>query len=259
MATTYQGWVKDGRPWKPAECIDSFARTLRGYGYTVYVLGDEDHLRADTPEDHTPFSHTPWPGPQPYPYVDACDIMPGGKWSLADLGARIYADKQAGVSGTEFIKYMNWTDHNGNCWHDSWEGSHQRRSSSDRGHIHISSRTDYVHKPTSYVPFQEDLPVDQSTFNKLMDGWANTTNGQRAIGDAVMNAQVGSKAVPHRTVRQGLGDLFNQLRPALVMPPTADENKTSGMPANAPILDLLKVPARLDKLEADVEALKPAS
>ena len=159
MATTYAGWVADGKPVKTADCIDSFAKMLRGYGYTVYTIGNYDHLTASTPEDHTPFSHTPWPGSQPYPYVLACDVMPGGHWPLADLGARIYADKQAGVPGTEWIKYMNWTDRNGDCWHDKWTPGHQRSSSSDRGHIHISARTDYVHKATAYVPFastQED-------------------------------------------------------------------------------------------------------
>jgi hypothetical protein len=170
MATTYSGWVKDGRPWHPAECIDSFGTYLRSHGYTVYTLGDDSHLEADTPEDHTPYSHTPWPGSQPYPYVLACDIMPGGDWSLAQLGARIYADKQAGVPGTEFIKYMNWTDSNGDCWHDKWTPGHSRSSSSDRGHIHLSARTDYVHKVTGYKPFapqQEDDMDVTDLFNDL--------------------------------------------------------------------------------------------
>ena len=221
--TSYSGWVADGRPFKDAACIDSFATTLRGFGYTVYTIGDSVHLHANPPEDHTPFSHTPWPGAQPYPYVMACDIMPGGKWSLADLGARIVADKQAGVPGTEWIKYINWTDHNGHCWHDSWEPAHSRRPSTDRGHIHISARTDYVHKTTAFVPFQEDdMPSAQE------------------IAQAILDAPIGSKNYPNRTVRQVLNDLSNE-RDALV-----DPNITlakAGIPADSPLAEVMEAAA----------------
>jgi len=185
MATTYSGWVADGRPWKTADCIDSFAKTLRARGYTVYVLGDNDHLQAKTPEDHTPYSHTPWPGSQPYPYVLACDVMPGGQWSIASLGARIYADKQAGVPGTEWIKYMNWTDANGDCWHDRWTPTHARSSSSDRGHIHISARTDYVHKATAYIPFapqqEDDMNVGDLYADLSRDPGTKNPPGQSGL------------------------------------------------------------------------------
>lgn len=142
--TNYDQWVKDGKPWHASKPAADVQHTLQGHGFTVYILGDDSHLKASTPEDHTPYSHTPWPGAQPYSAVLACDIMPGGSMDWRDLGQKIYDDKMAGVHGTEPIKYMNWTDRSGNCWHDSWEPSHARRSSSDTGHIHISFRTDYV-------------------------------------------------------------------------------------------------------------------
>lgn len=154
--TNYQQWRADGSPWKPAVCVDSLAEMFRGYGHTVYIIGNDDHLKASTPEDHTPYSHTPWPGSQPYPYVDALDVMPDGRLNLAKVGAQIVADKNAGKPGTECIKYINWTDSSGNCYHDSWMPNHARRDSSDRGHIHISTRTDYVLKPTSYDPNKTD-------------------------------------------------------------------------------------------------------
>jgi len=158
--TTYAGWVADGKPWDPAFPVDDLADCLRGYGYTVYILGNDDHAHALPPEDHMPYSHTPWPGRQPYPYVLACDIMPppAGKGlpSLAQLGAQLHKDKQAGVPGALWIKYMNWEPSGGNgpCYHDSWEPTFNRTRSTDRGHIHISGRTDFVtsHAAAGYDP-----------------------------------------------------------------------------------------------------------
>jgi hypothetical protein len=152
MVNSYAGWVADGSPWKPAVPVDNLAKVLRGYDYTVYILGNKAHLTANPPEDHTPYSHTPWPGPQPYPYILGMDIMPGGKWDIDVLGAKIFADKQAGAPGVAGLKYMNWTDSNGNCWHDKWTPNYSRSVSSDRGHIHLSWRTDFVTNTALYDP-----------------------------------------------------------------------------------------------------------
>lgn len=150
MATTYAGWVADGRPWEAAYPINALATCLRGYGYTVYILGNESHAQADPPEDHMPYSHTPWPGKQPYDFVLACDIMPppGGRNlpSLAQLGKQLYDDKKANYPGASWLKYMNWEPSGGSgpCYHDSWQPNYSRMSSTDRGHIHLSGRTDFV-------------------------------------------------------------------------------------------------------------------
>jgi hypothetical protein len=168
--TTFAGWVADGRPWDPAFPVDDLAVCLRGYGYTVYILGNQDHATAQPPEDHMPYSHTPWPGRQPYPYVLACDIMPppAGKGlpSLAQLAAQLFADRQAGVAGALWIKYMNWEPSGGSgpCFHDSWQPKHARTSSTDRGHIHISGRTDFVtsHAADDYDPIARIRGDDMS-------------------------------------------------------------------------------------------------
>jgi hypothetical protein len=146
--TTYDGWVADGRPWHPAQPVADLSAVLGGYGYTVYVLGNDTHLRAKPPEDHDPYSATGWPVTSPYPYVHACDIMPptkAGLPTLAQLGAQLYADKQAGAAA--WLKYMNWEPNgpDGACYHDEWQPNHTRTSSTDRGHIHGSIRSDYTH------------------------------------------------------------------------------------------------------------------
>jgi hypothetical protein len=160
----YYDWVNDGRPWRNAVPINDFAARLRSQGYTVYTIGSDDseHLQSSYPEDHCPFSFSAWPWPQPYPEVMALDIMPGGPVDWRDLAARISADKSAGKQGTEWIKYMNWTDRGGSIWHDSWMPWFARTGSSDGGHIHISGRTDYHNAHTSYDPVNDILHPNQS-------------------------------------------------------------------------------------------------
>lgn len=194
MATqAYWNWVSAGRPWKIAAPVKQLGDRLRGYGYTVYYLGADDrsHLQANTPEDHCPFSFTGWPVAHPYPYVTALDIMPppagSGLPSLQQLGAQIVADRNAGVPGTEWLKYLNWepdADWSGRCWHDSWQPSFARRDSSDRGHIHGSGRSDKVTDPgpvydpvarirnpapSTPQPSEED-DMKPALFHKKVDG-----------------------------------------------------------------------------------------
>jgi hypothetical protein len=144
--TTRTAWQRDGAPWRLAKPISDFAATLRRHGYLIGTLGDDRHLNAVPPEDHTPYSQTGWPGTSPYPVVMAIDIerAPSGVPNTVALGARIVKDKLANHVGTRWIKYINWTDADGNCWNDSWTPNHVRSRSTDRGHVHISCRTDYA-------------------------------------------------------------------------------------------------------------------
>ena len=143
--TTRTAWQRDGSPWKRARPITDLTTTLQGHGYTIGVLGDDRHLDAVPPEDHTPYSQTGWPGVSPYPYVLALDIesAPPGMPSTSAVGGQIVADKLAGKPGTQPIKYVNWTDPKGNTWHDQWMPGHSRTPSADHGHTHVSIRTDF--------------------------------------------------------------------------------------------------------------------
>jgi hypothetical protein len=151
-------WLAHGQPWRPARPIRDLAQLLRGYGYAVGTIGNDEHLRHMPPEDHTPFSATGWPVAAAFGVVWAGDIMPPKHGlpvpSLAELGAQLFADRQANDPGAAWIKYMNWTDGAGHCVHDSWTPGHVRRASDDRGHIHVSARSDcgsYV-IPAGYDP-----------------------------------------------------------------------------------------------------------
>lgn len=159
----YYDWVNGGRRWTAARPVGDLAATLRQLGYTVYILGDESHLTANPPEDHTPFSYTGWPQPATKGVVDALDVMPknGDMHDLANLARALISMKDANVSQAAFIKYINWTEETGYCYHESWEPNRTTRSSSDKGHIHLSIRSDFENSPIAagWNPFDGATPV----------------------------------------------------------------------------------------------------
>jgi hypothetical protein len=190
--TTYDQWIADGRPWRPAPVIDRFAELMRGHGFEVFTIGDQNHLTATLPEDHTPYSHTPWPGAQPYPQILALDVMPGGAVDWRWLGRQIVTDRFAGVRGTGWIKYINWTDPTDSCWHDRWEPDNTHTPSTDRGHIHISARTDRLgaSELSDWDPVAELLgakPTPQPQGDPMLTHWTTLVRG--STGDAVRVAQ----------------------------------------------------------------------
>lgn len=167
-ATTYQGWLAEGSPAVPARPIVAMVAMFRRRGFTqTGYYPDLRHLQASLPEDHCPYSHTPWPGSQPYPKILALDWMPlveGDAKSLTAVARRIIADKDAGRA--PWIKYINWTDEDGNCWHTSWQPDKVTKSSTDRGHVHISIRTDFADSAAAddWDPFvAPPTPRDEST------------------------------------------------------------------------------------------------
>lgn len=144
----HQLWISRGKPFRLARPLAALRDVLRAAGYTVYDIGNDSHLDAQPPEDHTPYSETGWPtNPAPYGVGCAIDVMPpppdSGLPSLQVLGKRLFDDRQAGRAG--FIKYMNWGPVSDRAAvQDRWMPGHERRSSSDTGHAHISCRTDVV-------------------------------------------------------------------------------------------------------------------
>ncbi|UWZ37472.1 hypothetical protein Drose_04105 [Dactylosporangium roseum] len=143
----YRDWLKAGKPYSLIRPAKALQKKLRAYGLTVYDYPNDAHLTASTPEDHTPFSVTGWPGPNARWKARALDVMPRSesyahRKENADIARQIIRDRNAGVPGVMWIKYLNWTDENGTCRQERWTPGHATRSSTDNGHIHISGRSD---------------------------------------------------------------------------------------------------------------------
>lgn len=145
----YYDWIAAGSPYVRANPSAQLRAVIQSHGYTVYDYPDQAHLLAATPEDHTPFSETGWPVASRRWVGHAIDVMPPsavaldkGAVPLVMLARQVIADKDAGVPGTKCIKYINWTDEDGNCWQTSWKPTKKTVRSTDRGHIHISVRSD---------------------------------------------------------------------------------------------------------------------
>lgn len=150
----YRDWLQAGKPYTLILPAADLQRTLRGYGLTVYDYPDDAHLQANTPEDHTPFSVTGWPDKNARWKARALDIMPRknvpdaqARGENAAIARQIIRDRDAGHPGVAWIKYLNWTDERGYCSQERWttDGQPNRRTtrgSSDKGHVHISGRSD---------------------------------------------------------------------------------------------------------------------
>ncbi|MEV4138149.1 hypothetical protein AB0J72_39000 [Dactylosporangium sp. NPDC049742] len=148
----YRDWIRAGRPYtliRPARAVQ---RTLLRHGITVWDFPDEDHQKAEPPEDHTPYSATGFPGQNQRWNARGLDIMPRSdskahRKENADIARQMIRDRDAGVPGAMWIKYINWTDEDGVCRQERWtsrSNQFQRttRSSTDSGHVHVSGRSD---------------------------------------------------------------------------------------------------------------------
>ncbi|WP_319460096.1 hypothetical protein [Micromonospora sp. RTP1Z1] len=207
-------WIRRGSPFRLMTPATDLRDRLRGYGYTVYDIGNRSHLEHDPPEDHTPYSATGYPGAADYGVGYAIDIMspPAGSGlpSLQQLGAQLLADRKAGAGGIRWLKYMNWEperDNGGDCWHESWQPAYARWSSSDRGHIHLSGLTGYEtstiaagYDPVARIRGEDDMALFEQKHAdaiEYMDGrvealaYGRTTvrTGLRGAGNPVWAVQ----------------------------------------------------------------------
>ncbi|HEY0697385.1 MAG TPA: hypothetical protein VGD43_06205, partial [Micromonospora sp.] len=181
------------------------------YGYTVYDLGNREHLEHEPPEDHTPYSATGYPRRARYGVGYAIDIMPPrrGLPSLPLLGAQLLADRKAGVPGISWLKYMNWEpkgNYTGPCYQESWRPRYARRRSGDRGHIHLSGLTGFEtsaigsgYDPVARLRGEDDDMSKQaetqinSVFNGLFFG--GTSMGRAVDPDGVGNRPASNSLV----------------------------------------------------------------
>lgn len=150
MATQeYRHWVAAGRPFRRPPWLTELKALARAHGVPFLGdLGNDDHLQADFPEDHTPFSRTEWPVPIGEYVINAIDLG-DGPWS-----DRLLADARAGR--LPWLKYLNFRKRN-----YSRKRGFAPVSNSD-GHLHVSGMSDHTWTGLGgYNPFVAQSPTPQ--------------------------------------------------------------------------------------------------
>ncbi|HTE68643.1 MAG TPA: hypothetical protein VK942_07790 [Actinomycetes bacterium] len=144
----YYAWDGAGRPIEPARPIREFVGKMKvAFPKAANLFGwyaDDAHYQANFPEDHTPYSRTPWPiSPNPYPVVFATDVM-----HRLDLGVDCgvlfpYWLAEAKAGRMPWLKYMIWQAKLYSV-RNNWAS---QANSGHFDHVHLSGRTD--HKDTT--------------------------------------------------------------------------------------------------------------
>jgi len=195
MSWQHRKWLDWGIPSHVARPLAALRDRLRAHGYTVWDIGDTPHMDAEPPEDHTPYSETGWPIKTPYGWITALDVKEPDKGaglpSLAELAGQIRADRLAAEPGVSWLKYMNWEPGDGSCWHDSWQPDYARRPSTDRGHLHLSSRSDLINSaagdaydPVARLHLSKPHPQEPGMLYSIVDPGKK---GQQLYTDALGN------------------------------------------------------------------------
>lgn len=144
MATqAYYDWVAAGRPWRLVRPVYDVRRAFIAAGWpagAIGTIGDETHLQADRPQDHTPFSVTGWPVTHPYPYVTAIDVSHGGVRESALDDIVLYWIEQAEEGLTPWVKYITYKGFRV----DVRNGWTPVTASGHYDHAHVSMRSDHV-------------------------------------------------------------------------------------------------------------------
>jgi hypothetical protein len=208
MATSaYFAWNADGRPIQPARPVRQEVEALRvAYPraaarnlFSWYA--DDAHYQADFPEDHTPYSQTPWPlSPNPYPFVFATDVM-----HRPDLGVDCqvlfdYWIAEARAGRTPWVKYIIWR---GQSYHVQ-RGWKSKPASGHFDHIHRSYRTDHLHTSIgawSVVPEGDDMTPAESA-EQYVDAYR--TFGTQNMLDVVTVPANPSRGLPTGRVEPNL-------------------------------------------------------
>lgn len=139
----YRDWVRKGRPWENCLPVRDFVVALQLAGWTqgsLGTIGDEAHLQAERPQDHTPFSVTGWPGEHPYPLILALDVMhsPAEGRDVAPLFD--YWLYEARMGRQPWLKYMVWRA----MRYDVRNNWNPVAASGHWDHAHLSFRTDHA-------------------------------------------------------------------------------------------------------------------
>lgn len=172
MATqAYWDWINNGRHWQLAKPIADMVTIARRHGIAILgTIGNDEHLEANFPEDHTPFSYTAEPVPA-NGWVCACDLA-----NEKGLGEAILRDARAGK--LPWLKYINF----GNMQYGYWDRFRNGEWNSDE-HVHLSCFSDDVnYNLGSYDPLDSSSEDEMEQHDPLVN---ITGRPGRTVGDAL--------------------------------------------------------------------------
>lgn len=145
-------WVKLGSPFTVAAPILYMVHyCVRNKIANLGTIGNENHLNAEPPEDHTPYSDTAWPNRLPLVVAVAGQrywVCAGDFANDKGLGAAVLRDARAGL--LPWLKYMNV----GGMHYTFADGFREGRPNDDQ-HIHLSTFSDaksLTHVPAGWDP-----------------------------------------------------------------------------------------------------------
>lgn len=209
-------------------------------------IGDSAH--ADRTSNHNPDdgpAETPQTDSDTKQEVRALDVDKSGPWpagqSMTTYCEWIVGEHKAGREN-RLVEVIY--DRRRAYASDGWIWRDYTGSNTHEQHAHFGSKASQDEDGSSWGladRFGEDLPMDQGSFNKLMDGWAGTASGKKALE------------------RAAISDVVDRLDPDTMEPvPDTDNNPQMGVNASLYYLakDLAKVKADLGELRA---ALPPAA
>lgn len=164
----FTAWKHAGSPWSVVSpLVQVLADLEAAYPGLVYgTLGDDAHMIATPAEDHTPYSQTGWPNPNPYPVVHAADVM-----NQAGVDCQALFDywlPEAKAGRMPWLKYLIWqatlySVRSTPAWKPQLNSGHF-------DHIHLSARTDYEHYQLgNWSPVPSQKGMDMPAFLKCTE------------------------------------------------------------------------------------------
>ena len=240
------------------------------------TIGDTAHILKGT-SDHLPDEDTPAlrnKDADKVNEVHGLDVDSSGPWPDGKKGS---------VKGSWFDRKIHeliaeekrrWLDPDDMCrlryiiWYkviyhmdDDFEGKPYTGSSDPHiDHAHFSGRYETRAESDTrpwgvYVPGEtaEEIPVEQKTFNALMNGWATTDEGKAAIGTAILGTKTGDVANPGRTIKDQLNDYAKERG---VWVGDAKDTANAKLSPVSPLARVLALPAQVGTLTTMVSSLQ---
>lgn len=174
-------WNGVGRPFTvAAPIVYTVNYCVRNKIGVLGTIGNDDHLNAEPPEDHCPFSDTAWPNRLPLTTPVAGQrywVCAGDFANERAFGAHILRDARAGQ--LPWLKYMNAAG----MHYTFADGFREGRPNTDQ-HVHLSTFDDpdsLQHDCTGWDPLagpppREDIP---------MRLYRDPTNGAVYLSDGI--------------------------------------------------------------------------